>query len=178
MNKQRGAILAIALIMLLVMTVLASAALYHVKIQARVTGSNSNEITAAQIANAILTNTLIQLSASPVKPTVSTLAACQNTPPCAIWPNQGLPSNLKTQALSWWTTYGQQPQFASGTKTPSVLTNPSNRYVIEQLNFVPDSLDPNDLAAGNGIQYYLIIAEGVAANGSSSVLQTITAQRF
>lgn len=177
-HKQHGAILAIALIMLLVMTVLAAAALYHVKVQARITGNSSQQMTADQIANSVLTATLIQLSTLPSRPATSTLSACENSPPCAIWPLNGTPANLQSQGLAWWTVYGNQPSFASGAETPAVLSNPNNRFVVEALNFIPDTLDPNDAAAGHGIQYYLLIAEGVASDGSRSVLQSVTAQRF
>jgi Tfp pilus assembly protein PilX len=150
-HNMAGSMLITAVMLLLIMSTLALALLYHVKVMQQVTAQQQAQLVAlnnAQIEVALASQAI--LGATPA-PQANTLSECLNSPPCAIWPSGGLGNNLSNQAQSWWTQYGLSPSPAPSSIDLSLS---GNRYVIELVS------------SGSNSYSYRITARGVALNGT------------
>lgn len=169
-TRQRGAVLAVSLILLLVLTLLGVTAMQSTMLQERMAG-NAREISMAfQAAEAALRdgeNALIALTTRP--------APC-STAPCAVW-QRGVLGDPAVQAAAWWTTNGQEYGVeATQEITQGVHEDP--HFIIEELGFVPDSL-----TVGHGVpvgrNYYRTAAHGISASQTSrSVVESTFVRRF
>ena len=170
-SRQRGIVLAVSLIMLLVLTLLGVTAMQSTIMQERMAG-NAREVSMAfQAAEAALRdgeNALIALTARPV--------TCSASPCSTVW-ERGRLAEPAVQAAGWWTTNGQEYGVdATQEITQGVHEDP--RFVIEELDFVPDSL-----TLGHGVpvgrNYYRTAAHGVSASQTSrSVVESTFVRRF
>ncbi len=96
-------------------------------------------------------------------------------PPCLVWQRSSLPKNLSDQKNIWWETQGRLPL----KKMPTVTTQP--RYVIEEKQFEPQTLDPDDLSKARGYAYYRLTAKGKGnskSGESQSILESIYAIKY
>ncbi len=94
-------------------------------------------------------------------------------PPCLVWEKAALPTNVSDPKNSWWQTQGR----IYTQKIPGVLTQP--KYLIEEYQFVPEELDPNELSRQQGYSYYRIIAKGTGkSENSQSILESIYSVKF
>ena len=171
-HRERGVVLVVSLIMLLVLTLLGVTAMQSTIMQERMAG-NAREVSMAfQAAEAALRdgeNALIALTDRP--------AMCSTAPCSSVW-ERGLLAEPAAQAEAWWATNGQE-YGADGTReitAQGVYEDP--RFVIEELDFVPDSL-----TLGHGVpvgrNYYRTAAHGISASQTSrSVVESTFVRRF
>lgn len=77
---------------------------------------------------------------------------------------------------NWWNTNG----FNIGNTAKNLSTLPADpRYIIEELNFVGDTLNPNDHAKGFGVFYFRDTARAHGLSSHSlTILQSTYARRF
>lgn len=169
-NRQRGVVLAVSLILLLVLTLLGVTAMQSTVLQERMAG-NAREISMAfQAAEAALRDGENALIALTIRPTPCATA------PCGVW-QRGVLGDPATQTAAWWTTNAQEYGVdATQEITQGVDADP--RFIIEELGFVPDSL-----TLGHGIPvgrtYYRTAAHGVSASQTSrSVVESTFVRRF
>lgn len=94
-------------------------------------------------------------------------------PPCLVWEKAALPTNLSDPQNTWWETQGR----TYSKKIPEVSAQP--RYVIEEYQFIPEELNPNEQSKQQGYFYYRIIAKGTGkSENSHSILESIYSVKF
>ena len=169
-SKQNGAVLAITIIFLLLLTILGMAAIENSIIQSKIENNLTDADRAFQAAESALRegeSFLFGLSAKPI-----IVNTCQ-IKPCVLIHNSTLyPEN---QNLSWWETNGTIYQ---GSLPVKVAARPL--YIIQFQRFIPDD---NTIGLGQGTSsgkyYYQITARGTGSNiNSISILQSVVVRRF
>lgn len=180
-RRQRGAILFVSLIILLILTIIGVTSMSSVTMEERMAGNLRDGDLALQASEAALRSAeawLLGTGAEPAK--CSTLGSA-----CATAWDEGVLPDLSFQTDAWWTSNGRLYTNAAGGNAltggdgsgPYVAANPE--FVIEFQNFVPDSLVVGHKNAQEGRQYFLVT--GRAHGGSisaESVLQTSYTKRF
>ena len=170
-KRQRGVVLAISLIVLLVITLLGVTAMQSTLLQERMAGNTREVSMAFQAAEAALRDGEKVLAALTAPPTTCSTAPCSS-----VWARDVL-AEPAAQIASWWTTNGQEYGVdASQEITEGVDSDPY--FVIEELDFIPDSL-----RLGHGVpvgrHYYRTAAHGVSASQTSrSVVESTFVRRF
>ena len=161
-QRQRGAALVVALIMLLVMTVLGIAAMQVTRMEERMAGNSRDVNLAFQSAEAGLRDAEGRIFSGP-KPMPTCAAA-----PCAVWDKDHLlPADLRNQTLSWWSTYGVEYGVAATAEIPEVTRDPI--VTTEHLWFEPDSLAPSN-GKKVGRDFYKVTANATGASDSANVV--------
>lgn len=175
-HRERGAALAIGLVLLSVLTVLALSASRSARLQDRVSRVVRDADVSLQLAETGLRAAERYIESLPTVPT-----ACDR-PPCSVYSAGALP-NLAAQSNSWWKD--ARNGFVSGSHSISSAENKTveesirqlrYRYVIEALTFVED-----DMTIGDGQESgrYLYRISSFAEVGSQSiVVQETYARRF
>lgn len=178
-RRERGAVLVVSMLLLLVMTILALGASQATRMQERMAGSARNHDLALQSAEAglragerFLDNPA--LTSAPI--------------PCSVGQCQVYELGVLTAALSyrdqafqdrgWWTANAQS--YAAGdTISGPDLAGEEPQYYIEEVEEVPDSLDIPPTGPPPSRMYYRIVsrAEGATPN-AQVVLQSTFARRF
>lgn len=166
--KYRGATLATTLLILFIITLLAVSTIQVTQMQEKMTANlQDKEISfhAAESALAAGENWILNLQQEPVP-----VAVCSNFP-CV----QSLFGNMdfSTQNAGWWQSHS--------TTYSTALYNVSNspHYLIEFLQYVPDTPIVGSLNSSGGVYYYQITARGTGSTtDSQTILQTTVARRF
>lgn len=172
-SRQRGVVLAVSLIMLLVITLLGVTAMQSTLLQERMAGNVREVNLAFQAAEAALRDGEKVLAALTVRPTTCSTAPCSSS----VWARDVLLVEPAAQTAAWWTANGQEyGADASQEITEGVAADPY--FVIEELDFIPDSL-----RLGHGVpvgrHYYRTAAHGVSASETSrSVVESTFVRRF
>ncbi|KTC69513.1 Tfp pilus assembly protein PilX [Legionella birminghamensis] len=166
---QRGAVLAVSLLLLLIITLLAISAVQVTQMQEKMSANLQNkELSFLAAETALIAGENWVLTQSR-QPQVYTL--CTNFP-CA----QELYENIDfaSQPDSWWKT--NSAQYNSNLK--QVSSKP--RYIIEFLQFVPDSpVIGSSSSKSTGVFYYQVTAKGYGFSDEAvTVLQTTVGRRF
>lgn len=174
MQNQRGIALIAALLLLLAMTILGLASMQMVQQREAIAGNQQVSLQAFHAADSSLVFGEDWIGVQIIKPTVDAQLSCATTP-CSLWASD---ANLDFETLdnAWWQTHGLTPTYSDN--TPSNLSSTNNRYVIEELHFIADDLDPDTLALGNGITYYRITSWGAASDSAESKVQSVYSQRY
>ena len=168
-TQVKGATLAVTLIILFVITLLGVSAIKITQMQERMSSNLQDKELSFAAAESALTEGERWLMSLTTQPT--TEASC-TTLPCtrAVYQNV----IMEEQDITWWNT--------NAATYPSSLTNIKTppRYLVEFLQFVPDTLEIGNSSNRNfGIHYYQITARGTGATDESvSVLQTTLGRRF
>jgi type IV pilus assembly protein PilX len=140
-RNQRGAVLVVSLILLLIMTVLALAASQNTRMQEKMSGNTRDSDLAFQASEAALRYSEEQVI---LKVPAPTLCAA---PPCVFYDVNVLPANpadLAVQGTVWWEQWGRQyRETAAGTTPPAALPKVARdpRAVIEKV-YETRNLDP------------------------------------
>ncbi|MGQ3888171.1 pilus assembly PilX family protein [Legionella sp. CNM-1927-20] len=169
MKKQHGATLAIALILLFVITILAVGSVQVGHMQERMSVNLQDKEISLRAAESALNAGEDWLITQTRQPVIYT----NNCPayPCVRQMYDS--TSLYSQSASWWSSNSA----AYVSQLSNVAAAP--RYVIEYLQFVPDSPVVGSATFGTGVHYYRITARGVGANSESvTYLQTTVARRF
>lgn len=168
MRRQQGATLAVALILLLVITLLGMSAIQMTQMQEKMSANLEDKTQAFNAAESALIageNWVLSLTSEP------TVVASCGTPPCIRTPYS---IDFTTQTNAWWLTNG-----ASYTSSLKNIATPG-RYVVEFIQYVSDSpMVGNSTTTIKGIFYYQVTARGTGATDNAvSIIQTVVARRF
>ena len=181
-RRQRGTILFVSLVILLLLTILGVTSMSSVTMEERMAGNLRDGDLAVQASEAALRSGeawLLGIVLEPAK--CSTLGSTCNT----AW-DEGVLPDLSFQTDAWWTTNGRPYANAGGTNVLTggdtatgsiVAANPE--FIIQFQNFVPDSLVIGHQNNTDGRQFFMVT--GRAHGGSTaaeSVLQSSFTKRF
>ena len=165
-TKQRGAILVVSLILLLIMTILAVTISQTSRMQEMMTGNARDADLSFQSAEAGLRNSedyLAGLTASPV--------SCSSDP-CKVFQENVLPADLHAQSVSFWSAHATEYGAAGTQEIPGVTQDP--QYIIEEAGFVPDSL-----TVGRGVPPGRTFYRNTAHSfGGTDTAQTVVQSTF
>ncbi len=172
-GAQRGAVLVISLILLLVMTVLGLAAMTVTRMEERMAGNQRDVNIAFQGAEAGLRDAENRIRLMVARPDTCASAPCAVP---SVWQRNVLPDNLRNQTGDWWDDnaleYGADgvPEIQQATTDPRVL--------IEDAGFVPDSLTVGH-GPPEGRNFYRITAHSFGATDTAqAVLESTYTRRF
>lgn len=167
MKKQYGATLAVALILLLVLTILGIGSVQVSHMQEKMSVNLQDKEVSFRAAESALHAGEDWLLTQTKLPVI--YSTCQAFP-CV---RQLYNINLYSQTASWWASNSA----AYSNQLRNVTTAP--RYIIEYIQFVPDSPVVGSATFGTGVHYYRITSRGSGANDESvTYLQTTVARRF
>lgn len=169
MMRQRGATLAVALLLLLVITLLGVTAIQVTHMQEKMSSNLQNKELSFAAAESALSAGEAWILGQTHEPTVYTTCT---TYPCVQEPYQNV--NLATQTSPWW-----QQRSAEYTPTiDGIYTKP--RFIIEFMQFVPDSpVVGSSATKSTGVFYYQVTARGTGATDEAvTILQTTVARRY
>jgi type IV pilus assembly protein PilX len=167
---QRGAVLVVSMLMLLVMTILGVAAMQMTRFEERMAGNSRDINIAFQGAEAGLRDGEQRIAAMMGSP-----AYC-STPPCVVYQSEVLPANLRDQTLAWWSANGRELGVAGTQEVSDSARDPM--VVIEEMTTVSDSLVIG--ATGSGSRtFFKVTANSAGANAQTeAVLETTYARPF
>lgn len=170
-SRQRGAVLVVSLLMLLVMTILGVAAMQMTRFEERMAGNSRDINIAFQGAEAGLRDGEQRIASMLSEPAICTTA------PCVVWQPDVLPTNKRDQLLSWWNTNGRELGVVGTQEVTDSARDPV--VVIEEMTTVNDSL-VIPLPAGTGSRsYYKVTVNSAGANAQTeAVLETTYARPF
>jgi type IV pilus assembly protein PilX len=182
-QRQRGTILFVSLIILLLLTILGVTSMSNVTMEERMAGNLRDGQLAEQAAEAALRSGEAWLAALVTEPgRCSTLGTA-----CATaWDEGALPDLSFQDLTTWWAVNGREyansggGNVLTGGDTVSgsyVAANP--KFIIEFQKYVPDTLTIGYKNSVDGKQFFLVT--GYAQGGSisaESVLQTSFTKRF
>ena len=168
MKQQQGATLAIALILLLIITLLGVSAIQMTQMEEKMSANLEDKtlaFNAAESAAVAGETWVLSLISEP-----KVQAACGSLP-CVHEPYN---IDFTTQTEAWWV--------ANGAPYSTSLINIATpgRYIVEFIEFVSDSpVIGNTSTINKGAYYYQITARGTGATDNAvSIIQTIVARRF
>jgi len=165
-NRQRGVVLFVVLVMMLLLTIIGVTAMNNVTMEERMAGNLRDSDLAFQAAEAVLRNGENWLS-----PLITPPGSCTTDPCVTVW-NAGTLSGLAGQDDTWWNTNGRV-----GAGDISGLYAPP-RYILEELAWVRDSLVVGHTGT-TGSDYYKVTARAVGGSQSAiSILQTTFVKRY
>ena len=171
-GKQRGAILVISLLLLLILTVLGVAMMRMTNMQERMAGNTRDLNLAFQGAEAALRAGEAQFRVLVDEPDWEPAVGCQ-------WCNQGvLPIDIDSPSSFNWSTANSQEFGASGAQDiQQLVADP--RYTIERNQFVEDVVNLGGNGDDDGRTFVTITAHSTGASGqANTVLQSTFARRF
>jgi type IV pilus assembly protein PilX len=160
--RQKGAALVIALIMLLVMTVLGITAMQVTRMEERMAGNSRDVNLAFQAAEAGLRDAELRVETN--SPVFCSSAPCVGRP----WYKDILPTNLRDQALVWWTANGTEYGVAGTPEITEVVRDPI--IVTEEVAFIRHSLTRGDEEAKPGRRFYKATANSAGASTTATVV--------
>lgn len=172
--RQRGAVLIVSMLLLLVLTVLGVAMMRMTGMQERMAGNTRDMGLAFQGAEAGLRDGEGWLRAQVNQPaSTGTLSTCAATAVCQRFGASNipvLPLDIASQTQTWWNTNGRVP-------TNSIAQLRSQpRYVIEEAGFVRDSLLFDETG---GRDFFRLTSQSSGGSGlANTVLQSTYARRF
>jgi len=173
-SRQRGAILVVSLVLLLIMTILAITISQTTRMQERMTGNARDSDLSFQAAEAGLRRAETFLETSASQPVACAAAGCvvyQIATPQAV-----LPFDLRNQIKSWWDNNAQLYSAATGQTIPGVTVQP--QYVIQELGFIPDSLTVGK-GVPSGRTFYRNTAHGYGGSpAAQAVIEGTYTRRY
>jgi len=166
---QKGAALIVSIIILLVITMLGLTAIQNSSLQERMATAMVDRSIAFEAAEAALRDAQAWLDAQTVRPTAG------NSGRPDVWAGDGtVASVLGADTESW-----SAAQWAAHSRAYSQSISGASevpRYVIEEWQFLPDSLEAGATA---GVWYYRVTARGMGGSASAEVLlQASLRKRF
>jgi type IV pilus assembly protein PilX len=169
MRLQYGATLAITLILLFLVTLLGVSAMQVTHMQEKMSSNLQDKELSFNAAETGLAAGEVWILGQTRQPSVQ--ATCSSFP-CVQETFQNL--NFTTQTSSWW----QQNAAAYSSPLDNIATSP--RYVVEFLQFIPDSpVVGSSSAKSTGTFYYQITSRGTGtSNNSVSIIQSTTGRRY
>lgn len=166
-STQRGAVLIISLVILLLMTIIGITAMSTNSLEEKMAGNTRDLNLAFQAAESSLREA--EATLAPPNPTLSS--------PCGAPPCTAVIANFVTQTDTWWTANGEEYGANGGLPTiPGVNQDP--RYVIEALQSREDSRKQGS-GPSTGLDFYRVTARGTGGTDAAEViLQTTFYRRY
>lgn len=181
-HRQRGMVLIISLIILLVLTLLGLAAMQNTSLEERMAGNFRSQTVALQAAESSLRAGEGWLGIR------TDLPAAANPPASnGVWTIDGPdpnPTNSlmwhKERDATWWGASGvAYANLSQLLFTAANALGETPRHVIEQAGFVNDSLVLGQQQDFNGRWFYQVTARGIAPGGrGEALLRSTYARRF
>jgi type IV pilus assembly protein PilX len=180
MKQQRGAVLVVSLLLLLVITVLALGASQTTRLQERMSASMRDRDLAFESSEAGLRNGERIIDSLAAAPSPCTSGRCE------VYDRSILPASMAFQTTDWWATnsWAYATDEASSTTrgsdiSGSGMAGADPQFVVEELEEVPDALSVPPTGPPPSRIYYRITS---AAQGGTEqaqvVLQSTFARRF
>lgn len=167
--KQRGAVLFVGLMFLVIMTFFGLSAMSASTVNARLTQNLQDTLTAFNAAESALGVGEEWVQNLPAVP--QTVATCA-TPPCDVW-SEGVLGNVTQQTGSWWSTHSRSYPIMHS------IVAQQPRFVVEEFRFVAYELSPDTLSKGQGYYLYRITAQGTGETvEAGTTVQSIYATQF
>jgi len=170
-SKQQGAVLVVSLFLLLIMTLTVVASMKSSILEEKMAGNQRDRTIAFQAAESALRGAEFWMGEQTTAPDPTTDGSS------TIWtlngPNDGSGGNWWNQHnQAWWQSSGIQ----YSTPLPEVTQSP--RYLIEQQQYIKDSLNVGKSQDEHGRQFYRITTQATGGTENASVtLQTSYAKR-
>jgi type IV pilus assembly protein PilX len=173
-NRQNGATLVIAMLLLLVLTVLGLTTMNMTRLEERMAGNSRDVNLAFQGAEAGLRDAEERVRAW----NEFTLPASCSAAPCSVWTMNYLPVDLRDQPLTWWQTNATEYGVAGTQEVTEVTRDPL--VVVEDLDFVYDTATTSTgYGHPPGRSFYRITANSAgASNTAEAVLESTFVQRY
>lgn len=166
-KNQRGIVLVISLIMLLVMTLIGVSAMNASMVAEKMAGNSRDVELAFQAAETGLRYGETWIANQIAEPEAKANGSSQ------VWTLEGIGTGITTKNQAWWMTNA----VAYTSAISNVKTAP--RIVIEYTAFVPDDLLVGSGNGSEGLTYYRVTSRGTGGSDQSRVLlQSTTARRF
>ena len=184
MKQQRGAVLVVSLLLLLVMTILALGAAQTTRLQERMSANMRDRDLAFESSEAGLRNGERIIDSLVVAPTPCTSA------PCQVYDRAFLPTAMAFQPQTWWDTnawgYVTTATFdathrtaGSGFISGSGMAGADPQFVVEELEEVADALSVPPTGPPPSRIYYRITSASQGGSAQAQVvLQSTFARRF
>jgi type IV pilus assembly protein PilX len=185
MKQQRGAVLVVSLLLLLVMTVLALGASQTTRLQERMSAGMRDRDLAFESSEAGLRNGERIIDSLVVAPSPCTSGRCQ------VYDRNILPTSMAFQTPDWWDnnawsyiadeTFSTTQHTASsgGLISGSGMSGADPQFVVEELEEVPDALGvPTSGPPPSRIYYRITSAAQGGTQQAQVVLQSTFARRF
>lgn len=181
MKQQRGAVLVVSLLLLLVMTVLALGASQTTRLQERMSANMRDRDLALEAGEAGLRNGERIIDSLTVAPSPCTSGRCQ------IYDRAILPTTMGFQTQAWWTanawsyitdaTFSTTRHTASsgGLISGSGMAGADPQFVVEEVEEVADALSVPPTGPPPSRLYYRITS---AAQGGSAAAQVVLQSTF
>lgn len=168
MKTQNGATMAVMLLMLFVITLLGVSAIQVTHMQEKMTANLQDKEMSFRAAETALAAGEDWLLAQTSEPAVT--AGCSAFP-CVQ--ESFLNFSYTAQTSSWW----QSNSAVYTSQLDNITTSP--RYIIEFIQFVPDTPVIGTAGASSGVYFYRVTARGTGStNEAVTVLQATVARRF
>lgn len=179
-KHQRGAVLVVSLLLLLIITVLALGASQTTRLQERMSASMRDRDLAFESSEAGLRNAERIIDSLTVAPSPCTTARCQ------VYDRTILPTSLAFQTPTWWTAnswqYVTNESFsttAANAIKGSGMAAADPQFVVEEIEEVADSLSVPPTGPPPSRIYYRISSGGQGGTAQAQVvLQSTFARRF
>jgi type IV pilus assembly protein PilX len=167
--RQRGAALIVSLIILLVITMLGLTAIQNSSLQERMATTMVDRSIAFEAAEAALRDAQDWLDAQATRP------ATGNTGRPDVWEGNGALLNaIGAEAEAWSVAEWAAHSRTYSRSVPGASERP--RYVIEELQFIPDSLEAGSTV---GVWYYRVTARALGGSANAeTLLQATLRKRF
>jgi type IV pilus assembly protein PilX len=167
-KSQKGAVLVVSLLLLLVMTLLGLTAMQMTRMEERMAGNLSDRNLAFQGAEAGLRDAEDWVRVLTARP-----EPCASAPCGAVWERDDVPDDVRSQALAWWTANGREFGDSGVSDMAELAREPI--YVVSEIQFVPDDLDIDPA----GRDFYRVTSSSAGATPTAQVvLESTYARRF
>ncbi len=169
-TRQRGAILVVSLLLLLVMTLLGLTAMQVTRMEERMAGNTRDINLAFQGAEAGLRDAEERIRLFVARPTYCSSA------PCLVWQKDVAPMDLRNQLQSWWNT--NATEYGVGGTQEVTYTAREPQAVTEELGFIADSLTTGH-GPPQGRDFFRVTAHSSGGtDAAQAVLETTYTRRF
>ncbi|MES1264001.1 MAG: PilX N-terminal domain-containing pilus assembly protein [Peristeroidobacter soli] len=169
-SRERGAVLVVALLMLLVMTVLGVTAMQMSRMEERMAGNSRDINLAFQGAEAGLRDSEERLRQRLVRPSTCSAA------PCEIFALGLMPTDMRSPDATWWATNARSYGASATQEITDSTRDPLE--VTEDLGFVPDSLTVGH-GPPEGRNFYRITANSTGASSTAqAIVESTYAKRY
>jgi type IV pilus assembly protein PilX len=171
-RRQRGAVLIVGLLLLLVMTALALTASQGTRLEERMAG-NARDLDLAFQASEAGVRAAEERIEDIIKPKRGSRFVCAQRDTCDAIGRSDSTQDYVHQAQNWWNTnaYALEPTLGGVSAKP--------QFVIEQWADVPDTLTVGSSMQKSGTIYYVATARGLGASAkTTTILETAYATRY
>ena len=191
-ETQRGAVLVVSMILLLVMTTLALAASRSTRLQERMAGNMRDSDLAFQAAEAALRDGERMIADQTAIPVSCSSVGAENASegvqsqveaagmPCNFFQHGSLPADLASKSRSWWNSHGRQymeddANVTGEKKMQDLAEDP--RSIVEEIAQIAPSLAIGRGAPVPGRTYYRVTAHGTGGTTTAEAVVESTYSR-